>query len=151
VAASFSQSRVNSVRSRRPSRRELKPEQGAEGEDMVGIAAAIGVVAAGRDLAVVVEQPVEQSRILRHAGSKPVSAILLTVVPRAIPFTQDEIRPHYSNDRTGWLPVGAAGLCQIRTFTADEANSVVCYALSASSSAFASLRSGVSKPSVNQP
>ena len=44
--------------------------------------------------------------------------------------------------------------CQIRTFAADEvvmAKSVVGYALSVSSSAFASLRSGVSKPSVNQP
>ena len=46
----------------RDPRRELKPEQGAEGEDMVGIAAAIGVVAAGRDLALVVEQPVEHMR-----------------------------------------------------------------------------------------
>jgi hypothetical protein len=73
------------------------------------------VVAAGRDLALVVEQPVEQSRLLRHAGSKPVPAILLTVVPRAIPFTQDERRPHYSNDRTGWLPAGVAGLCQKQT------------------------------------
>ena len=38
------------------------PGQGAEGEDMVGIAAAIGVVAAGRNLALVVEQPIEHVR-----------------------------------------------------------------------------------------
>src|SRR6516225_10725993 len=44
------------------SRRELEPEQGAEGEDMVGIAAAIGMVAAGHDLALVVEQPVKDMR-----------------------------------------------------------------------------------------
>src|SRR5690349_19928895 len=43
----------------RDPRCELKPEQGEEREDMVGIAAAIGVVAAGRDLALVVEQPIE--------------------------------------------------------------------------------------------
>ena len=41
---------------------------------------------------------------------------------------------------------------QFRTFIADEIpKSVVDYALSSSSSAFASLRSAVSKPSVNQP
>src|SRR5439155_26258622 len=44
------------------SRRELEPEQGAEGEDMVGITAAIGMVAAGHDLALVVEQPVKDMR-----------------------------------------------------------------------------------------
>ena len=43
----------------RDSRRELEPEQGAEGEDMVGSAAAIGMVAPGHDLALVVEQPVK--------------------------------------------------------------------------------------------
>ncbi len=42
--------------------RELEPEQGAEGEDMVGIAAAIGMVATGHDLALVIEQPVEDMR-----------------------------------------------------------------------------------------
>jgi hypothetical protein len=46
----------------RDPRRELKPEQGAEGEDMVGIAAAISVVAPGRDLALVVQQPIEHMR-----------------------------------------------------------------------------------------
>jgi hypothetical protein len=35
---------------------------GVEGEDMIGITAAIGVVAAGRDLALMVEQPVEHIR-----------------------------------------------------------------------------------------
>ena len=43
-------------------------------------------------------------------------------------------------------------VCQIRSFIADETpESVVYYALSSSSSAFASLRSAVSKPSVNRP
>jgi hypothetical protein len=37
-------------------------DMGAEGEDMVGIAAAIGVVTAGRDFALVVEQPIEHVR-----------------------------------------------------------------------------------------
>jgi hypothetical protein len=43
--------------------------------------------------------------------------------------------------------------CHFRTFTDEvvRAKSVIGYASSASSSAFASLRSGVSKPSVNQP
>jgi hypothetical protein len=42
--------------------------------------------------------------------------------------------------------------CQIRTFIPDEVlKSVVYDALSSSSSAFASLRSAVSKPSVNRP
>jgi hypothetical protein len=45
----------------RDARRELKPEQGTEGEDMVG-SPAIGVVAAGCDLALMVEQPVEHMR-----------------------------------------------------------------------------------------
>ena len=45
-----------------------------------------------------------------------------------------------------------AEVCQIRTFIADEIlKSVVDYGLSSSSSAFASLRSAVSKPSVNRP
>jgi hypothetical protein len=46
----------------RDSRRELKPEQGTQGEGMVGIAAAVGVVATGHDLALVVEQPVKDIR-----------------------------------------------------------------------------------------
>jgi hypothetical protein len=75
--------------------------------------------------------------------------------PRHVPFTQyKRERPHYPNKRTGWLPADAPGLCQIQTFSADEivmAKGVVGYASSASSSAFASLRSDVSKPSVNQP
>jgi hypothetical protein len=40
-------------------------------------------------------------------------------------------RPHYPNKRTGWPVASAAGLCQIRTLTADEvvmAKSVVSYA-----------------------
>ena len=53
------------------SRRELEPEQRAEREDMVGIAAAIGMVATGRDLALVVEQ----SRTC--AASLAVAAITL--------------------------------------------------------------------------
>ena len=43
----------------RDARRELEAEQGAQGEDMVGIAAAIGVVPPGRDLALMVEQRVQ--------------------------------------------------------------------------------------------
>jgi hypothetical protein len=45
-------------------------------------------------------------------------------------------------------------VCHIRTFTANvamRAKPVVNYASSSSSSAFASFRSGVPKPSVNQP
>ena len=52
----------------RNARRELEAEQGAEGEDMIGIAAAIGVVAADRDLALVIEQPVEHMQ--RLAGGR---------------------------------------------------------------------------------
>ena len=48
----------------RNARRELEAEQGAERKDMVGIAAAIGVVAAGRDLALVIEQRVEHMQRL---------------------------------------------------------------------------------------
>ena len=45
-----------------------------------------------------------------------------------------------------------AEVCQIRAFIADEIpKSVVDYTLSSSSTAFASLRSAVSKPSVNRP
>ena len=44
--------------------RELEAQQSAEGEDMVGIAAAVGVVAADRDLALVVEQRVQHMQRL---------------------------------------------------------------------------------------
>ncbi len=49
----------------------------------------------------------------------------------------------------------SSGTCQIRTFTANEVMMAkerkVGYELSNSSSAFASFRSAVSNPSVNQP
>ena len=46
----------------------------------------------------------------------------------------------------------SAEVCQIWSFIADETpERAVDYALSSSSSAFASLRSAVSKPSVNRP
>ena len=52
----------------RDSRRELEPEQTAQREDMVGIAAAVGMVATGHDLALMVEQPVKDMR--GFAGSR---------------------------------------------------------------------------------
>ena len=46
----------------------------------------------------------------------------------------------------------SAEVCEIRSFITDEvAKGLVDYTLSSSSSAFASLRSAVSKPSVNRP
>ena len=48
----------------RNARRELEAEQGAEREDMVGIAAAVGVVATGRDLALMIEQRIEHMQRL---------------------------------------------------------------------------------------
>ena len=56
----------------RDARRELKAEQGAEREDVIGIAAAVGVVAADRDLALVIKRP---SRTCR--ASLAVAAITL--------------------------------------------------------------------------
>src|SRR4051795_11970913 len=43
----------------RDTRRELKAEQGEERKDMFGIAAAVGVVAAHRNLALVIQEAVE--------------------------------------------------------------------------------------------
>ena len=48
----------------RNARRELEAEQGAECEDMVGIAAAVGVVAADCNVALVIEQRVQHMQRL---------------------------------------------------------------------------------------
>ena len=54
----------------RDARRELEAEQGAEREDMVGIAAAVGMVATGRDLALMIEQRVEHMQRLRSPSPR---------------------------------------------------------------------------------
>ena len=43
----------------RDTRCELKAEQRTQGEDMVGITTAIGVVTGGRDITLMIKQPVE--------------------------------------------------------------------------------------------
>ena len=59
------------------------------------------------------------------------------------------------NERPFSMLTHSSGTCQIRTFTANEVMMAkeckVGYELSNSSSAFASFRSAVSNPSVNQP
>jgi hypothetical protein len=64
------------------------------------------------------------------------------------------VRPVYPQFRKCRVRRGSYASCHIRTFTANEvarAKSVFGYASSASSSAFAGCRSGVSKYSVDHP
>jgi hypothetical protein len=43
-------------------------------------------------------------------------------LPLGTPYPGE--RPHYPNKRTGWLPSGAAGLCQSRTQRAVHAATI---------------------------
>ena len=53
---------------------------------------------------------------LRATRSEPEATTYSHLSPRHVPFTQyKREKPHFPNKRTGWLPAGAAGLCQLPT------------------------------------
>ena len=99
---------------------------------------------------------------LRHRQTKGAATDMVDLtpprhiptLPRAAVVARSMVGPVRPQLRKCHVCPGSYAWCHIRTFTANEvvrAKKRSRYASSVSSSALASFRSGVSKPSVNQP